>query len=67
MPLPLRWLRNPRRASDEALIDGILQVLTQLKNERWLMDDDALAWLEGVLGAYAREVDARISQGRLFD
>lgn len=67
MLMPLRWLRNPKRMSDELLMEGLDQVMVQLRNRTWADDDATRSWLEGLFLTYLREVEARIAQGRLFD
>ena len=64
--LPLRWLRNPKRQSDEALIDDTVHLLVQVRNRTHREDPQAIAWLEGCLSACLDEIDSRIAQGTLF-
>lgn len=66
MHVPLRWLRNPKHLSDDRLVIDLEVTLLQLRNDEWRRDPEALAWLEGKLGAQLAELERRIAQGTLF-
>jgi len=67
MPGPLHWFRNPRKLSDEELVNRTVLVMVQLRNRTWLEDEPTRTFLEASLLTHIREIENRISQGRLFD
>jgi len=66
MAPPLRWLRNPKRLSDDDLVAKLVEVLAQQRNARWIADVDAAVWLDALCLTYLHEVERRIAQGTLF-
>ena len=64
---PLKWLKQPKRLSDDALVYALQAVLVQLRCANHEDDEEAQTWLQGLAIAYLREIEARIEQGTLFD